>query len=288
MGYGFTEIDHLLASARDPRAGGEQYERLGFTVTPLSVIENLGVGNRLVLMQPLAPHTANFFECMGVVDPARADTPMGRLLSGPEGVRSMVLSGPDAMDSYYRLARGGFPFQPPMDIKRDWRLPSGEILTPAFLVTVPIAAPLGFNFCQYRTLHYYLRDEWLRHTNGAISMTKVFAVAADARGVADYFAKVFAKPHSTVNGAFAVGPGVMQLVVGDRTSLRNFIPAHWVNDAPDRPRYVGFEVTVASLTEVHMLLAARNVEFVEHGDALVVAPKEACGNVLRIVEHRRP
>ncbi len=42
MSYGFTEIDHLLGSAVDPQRGGEQYERLGFTVTPLSIIESIG------------------------------------------------------------------------------------------------------------------------------------------------------------------------------------------------------------------------------------------------------
>ena len=53
MSYGFLEIDHLLASG-DPEIGGAAYERLGFTVTPISVIGPLGVANRLVLLRPLS------------------------------------------------------------------------------------------------------------------------------------------------------------------------------------------------------------------------------------------
>ncbi len=152
MSYGFTEIDHLLGSAVDPQRGGEKYERLGFTVTPLSVIESLGVGNRMVLLEPLTANTANFVECMGIVDRARVPAAMAQLLEGSEGIRSMVLSGPDAGASYAQLKRDGFEFLPPLDLEREWSLPSGEILRPAFLVTLPAPAPLRFNFCQYSAL----------------------------------------------------------------------------------------------------------------------------------------
>ena len=284
MSYGFLEIDHLLASG-DPQLGGAQYERLGFTVTPLSVIGNLGVANRLILMRPLTPGTANFFECMGVVDAARAaGNPMGRLLSGEPGVRSMVLSGPDALASFEALARDGFPFAKPLDIEREWRLPDGEVLRPAFSVTLPIGEPLQFNFCTYRTLHYYLREGWLRHENGAMHLTKVFAIAARPESVARYFERVFGHASRREREMYAVAPGKCELHVGSASALAHALPERWLPKDAGAGRYVGFEVQVASLEALRRLFVERGVDFVEHDAALAVAPHDACGNVVRFVE----
>lgn len=288
MSYGFLEIDHLLASG-DPNVGGAQYERLGFTVTPISVIENLGVANRLILLRPFTAGTANFFECMGITDPARAArNPMGALLAGQPGVRSMVLSGPDALGSFESLVRDGFAFTRPLDIERQWRLPDGEVLKPAFRVTLPIGEPLRFNFCQYRTLHFYLRKAWLKHDNGAQHLTKVFAIAADPAAVAHYYERVFGRASRRERDLYAVGPGKCELYVGSGSQLADVLPARWVPTNSGAGRYVGFEVQAASLDVVRRLLSSRGVEFLEHDTALVVGPRDACGNVLRFVENVAP
>jgi hypothetical protein len=282
MSYNFAEIDHLLGSYPDPQQGGDLYERLGFTVTPLSVIENLGVGNRLVLMQPMAPRTANFFECMGVVDPQRAAAPMAKLLSGPAGIRSMVLSGPDARGSQALLARDGYPCAPPLDLRREWRLPSGETLHPAFLVTLPAPVRLPFNFCEYRTLDCYLRPQWLEHVNGALHLTGVLALDNEPETGARYFEKVFSGTAVRHGDLFSVGPGRVQLRIGSQLGLRALVPLEWL--AGSEPRYVGFEIEVRSLAALRALLAGRGVEFIERAGAIVVAPDEACGNILRFHE----
>jgi hypothetical protein len=288
MSYALTEIDHLLASG-DPVAGGAQYERLGFTVTPLSVIENLGVANRLILLTPLTPGTANFFECMGVVDPRRAAAnPMGALLEGPPGVRSMVMGTRDAQATYEALSRDGYPFGKPIDVEREWRLPDGEVLKPAFRVTLPAAGPLRFNFCQYRTLHYYLREQWLRHENGARHLTAVYAVADDPGAVASHFEKVFACQARERGGIHCMTPGAVELRVGNVAALKSLVPERWLPGGASPARYVGFEVEVESLVEVGELLRARGIEHAEQDGALIVAPPDACGNALRFVDRRKP
>jgi hypothetical protein len=283
MSYGFTEIDHLLGSAVDPQRGGEKYERLGFTVTPLSIIESIGVGNRLVLLQPVTADTASFVECMGIVDRARVPPTMAELLGGSEGIRSMVLFGPDARASYSQLKRDGFEFLPPLDLEREWTLPSGEILRPAFLVTLPAPAPLRFNFCQYRNLHPYLRTEWLAHENGAQHLTSVLAIADNARAAVKSFETVFARSARNSDGIFSVGPGKLQLRVGNQAALRALIPDEWLGETQG-VRYLGFEVKVASLAALRTLFVRRGINFIERSQALVVAPHEACGNVVRFIE----
>jgi hypothetical protein len=283
MSYGFTEIDHLLGSAVDPQRGGEKYERLGFTVTPLSIIESIGVGNRLVLLQPLTANTANFVECMGIVNRARVPPTMAELLGGPEGMRSMVLSGPDARTSHAQLKRDGYEFLPPLDLEREWTLPSGEILRPAFLVTLPAPAPLRFNFCQYRNLHPYLRTEWLAHENGAQHLTSVLAIADNAKAAVGSFETAFASPARSRDGIFSTGPGKVQLRVGNQAALRALIPDEWLGETQG-VRYLGFEVKVASLAALRTLFVRRGINFIERSQALVVAPHEACGNVVRFIE----
>jgi len=283
MSFGFTEIDHLLGSAVDPQHGGEKYARLGFTVTPLSVIESIGVGNRMVLLQPLTVNTANFIECMGIVDRARVPPTMAELLGGSEGMRSMVLSGPDARTSHAQLKRDGYEFLPPLDLEREWTLPSGEILRPAFLVTLPAPAPLRFNFCQYRNLHPYLRTEWLAHENGAQHLTSVLAIADNAKAAVGSFETAFASPARSRDGIFSTGPGKVQLRVGNQAALRALIPDEWLGETQG-VRYLGFEVKVASLAALRTLFVRRGINFIERSQALVVAPHEACGNVVRFIE----
>lgn len=287
MTYGFFEIDHLLASAVDPYRGGDQYERLGFTVTPISIIESLGVGNRLVLLRPLTDGTAAFFECMGVVDPEHVAPAMASLLDGHEGIRSMVLASSDVDASREKLLIDGHTCDPPIDVEREWELPSGEVLRPAFRVTLPVEAPLRFNFCSYRTLHLYLRDAWLRHDNGARHLTDVFAVAHDAASVAGYFERIFASSAARENGIHSVGPGRVRLRIGDRASLQRFLPGEWLPAAGDAARYAGFGVEVESLPALRALLDGRGVELREHGGAICVAPRDACGNIIRFTEAGR-
>ncbi len=281
MSYGFFEIDHLLASAIDPYRGGDRYERLGFTVTPISIIESLGVGNRLVLLHPVTDGTAAFFECMGVLDRAVAAPHMASLLEGPERIQSMVLASADVDGSREQLLNDGHSCAMPIDIEREWSLPSGEVLRPAFRVTLPVESPLRFNFCSHRTLNLYLRDEWLRHANGARHLTDVFAVADDPMAVSTHFERIFASNASYENGIYSLGPGFVQLRIADRVSIQRLIPADWLPKVDEAARYAGFGIEVDSLVALRELLDSRGVEFREYNGSICVAPYEACGNIVR-------
>src|SRR5271170_4826482 len=205
---------------------------------------------------------------MGIVDRERVPYTMAQLLSGSEGIRSMVLSGPDARTSHAQLKRDGFEFSPPLDLEREWRLPSGEILRPAFLVTLPTQSPLRFNFCQYRNLECYLRAEWLTHENGAQHLSGVLAIAEYPEVAVRPFETVFGAAALRSDGICSVGPGQVQLRVGDRAALRVLIPDEWLSETHGT-RYLGFEVKVASLVALRALLVHRGVSFIERPQAVV-------------------
>lgn len=284
MSYGLLEIDHLL-TAVDLDESESAYERLGFTLTPISVITDIGVANRLALFRPLTPGAANFIELMDVIDESRAvGTAMGELLSGSPGIRSMVLCSPDAQHSYATLARDGFGFSAPIDIERQWELPDGEVLQPSFRVTLPIDAPLRFNFVQYRTLHYYVRPAWLEHENGAMHLTRVFALSSDPQSAIRYFERVFGAQARLVRGLHQVGAGRCLLSIGDREALSLQLPQRWLSSANPAPMYVGFEIQVRSLSSLATLLSRRSIDCVRLGQALLVGPDRGCGNIIRFVE----
>lgn len=80
------DIDHLMCGVVDPQQAGATFERLGFTVSPLSVIKSLGLANRCILFHSPSLDHANYLELLGVVDPSNASSAMAARLAGPEGV----------------------------------------------------------------------------------------------------------------------------------------------------------------------------------------------------------
>ena len=106
-------IDHLLTFVRDLDEAARFFDRLGFTLTPESRIETMGIVNRLILFPDASDGSANFIELMSVFDEARLPPAMAMLLSGDEGIKSMVLSLGDVERARAHFIALGCPFAPP-------------------------------------------------------------------------------------------------------------------------------------------------------------------------------
>lgn len=280
MTTGIAEIDHLLTAVADADAAGADFERLGFTVSPPSVIDAMGLANRLVLLTPLTEGAANFIELMCLHDPPRANPAMKELLSGPEGIRSMVMTSFDADATHEALARAGYAPNGVHRLQREWALPSGEVLHLAFDVLLPLPAPFLFNVCRYRTLEHYLRPEWRVHANGARSLVAVHAVAPDPAREMAYYEKLFGKPaEAEPQGGLSISPGAVKLTVVTPEVFRT----RFGIDAPRPSGYAGYTIRCDDLAHTRAVLARNGVPFSETGDGLVIAPALARGNVLRFV-----
>jgi hypothetical protein len=278
---GIIEIDHLLTAVQDAQRAGEDFERLGFTVTPLSVITAMGLSNRLVLLSPLSDGAANFVELMALNDPAAANAAMRQLLEGPESVRSMVMTSRDAETTRSALIAEGYEPGEVHKLQRVWELPSGEQLHLAFDVLLPLPAPFAFNVCQYRTLQHYLRPQWREHPNGAVSLVSVHCVEEQPRKAIGYFEKLFGKrAERESDGSLSITPGKVKLVVH---APAQFAAAFGIE--PPRPGgYAGYSINVEDLGRTTALLRARGIDFVDLGAAgAVVGPAAAHGNALRFV-----
>jgi hypothetical protein len=250
MKYGIQEIDHAVSVVADAMQAGNRMASIGFTVTPLSVMSNVGVANRLVLLRPQSPGVANFIELMSVLDERRLPAPLTPYVSGRLGFRWMVLSGPDVAASFEQLSRGGYPFGRPVPVERDWTLPSGEVLHLAFNVMMPIDAPIPFNFCEYRTPQHYVRPEFLEHPNGAETLTGILCQSECPDECLTYFEALFDCERRPLGGdLYAVAPNRVEVIVGAPSTWEH-VSGRALSIPPGSPHTViGCRIRVHDLSE---------------------------------------
>ena len=183
-------IDHLLTFVRDLDAAARFFDRLGFTLTPESRIESMGIVNRLILFSDAVEGSANFIELMSVFDAARLPPAMAGLLSGQEGIKSMVLSLGDIGQAHARFTALGCPFGPPVHVRREWRLSATESAWPEFDVLLPVDDVVTFNGCRYHNVELYRRATWTTHRNGARGFDRIYCATADPQAAVSRFADI--------------------------------------------------------------------------------------------------
>lgn len=203
--HGIREIDHLLTAVDDPVVAGTDFERLGFTVTPLSKIDAVGVANRLVCFEPFGNDHAAFVELMGLTDAARAPEPLRNILQRGEGTRSLVMACADAFATREALVASAFDPLPVMHLQRKWVLPEGEIVDIAFdVVPAPVTAPFPFNVCRYHTLAPYVRASFCSHLNGIRRLTGIYGTSGAPRDDAAVYERLFGTRAIRIEGGWSV------------------------------------------------------------------------------------
>jgi len=242
---GIIDIDHLMLGVADPDAAAADFARLGFTVTPLSAMPQIGLANRCVLLTPAQDGAANYLELLGH-DPQRASPFMAALLGGGEGIKSLVLAADDMDAAVARLAQSGAAPGAPLRIARRWTLPDGETLDLAFTVATPPldAPPVYCNLCQHHTLHHYLRAEWRQHENGARSLVAVLVEAEEPERVTGWYARLFDRPRTVaIEGRRVTGT---------------------------KPHVIGFAISVSDLEVAAAVLTRNEVAFTRAADRLAL------------------
>jgi hypothetical protein len=274
---GISEIDHLLTKVQQPDQAGAYFEHLGFTVTPISQIESMGLCNRLVLFEPLTKGSANFIELMGVTQHEKMPPGMADLLHGPQGVRSMVMTTPDAHAARAELLSNGYPMGEVHHIARDWVLPDLRLQV-EFDVLLPVPAPFAFNLCRYFTLQHYIRPEWTGHANGIRHLEAVYCVSTEPRKDLQYYETLFGVTATGSDGlGWTVSPGQVQLTV---LSLQAWEQTF---GTPCKPGFVGYRLRSSALSETHRFIknCGAQPKVMSNGD-LLFAPELMFGCFVHI------
>jgi hypothetical protein len=195
-------LHHLGIISRNMEAAVQQYERLGFIFTPLSVPriplcmgakpEPIGAGNRCAIFRK------NYLEMLGVVDaslwasitreqrgPFDLDEPLQRY----EGLHVLHLGADDLDLARRRLQESGlypsdiWPFQRFVDT------PDG----PKMMRARTLSFPHGSNpeallqIAQHETPELVLQPRYMQHPNGATSITEVIVCVQDPESVAEKY-----------------------------------------------------------------------------------------------------
>lgn len=277
-----VRLDHLLTYVPALDAAADLFTRMGFTLSPRSSIDAMGISNHLILMNPLGAGRANYLELMSPHARDRLNETMQRVLSGPAGIRSMVLATDTIERFHRRMAELGFDAPAPVHARREWKIPGEPSVFPEFDVVLPVEAPLRFNACRYYNVELYLRPEWRLHANGAKRIKTCFALADDPASLASYSVLFGQASNQLSDGSWRFPTGEIDLVVLTPAAARQRFELERVENAG--VAYLGYEITVASLEHLRAHLVRRGVPFQQLADGVSVAPDVAFGNLLLFTE----
>lgn len=279
------DIDHLMVSVADTERTGETFARMGFTMTPKSGLP--GMSNRLICFAPPADDRCNFIEFLSLEDPALAPKIMSDILLPAERPVSMVMVSGDVATCARDLAAKGLEVAAPWALKRDWTLPSGEVISPQFVVAIPTIgqAPVYWNVVEYVTPEHYRRREFLGHRNSARRFAAVLAVAADPASVADHYRHYWnARIADDGEGGCRIALDNVWLSVMTPAAAAARYPEAALPAESAAARLTGFVVEVADMATLRDCLEAGG--FMRHEDGqggLWVSPAEAHGAVVHFV-----
>ena len=275
------DIDHLMCGVADPQKAGETFEKLGFTVSPLSVIPAFGLANRCVLLTPRTTDRANYLELLGIADPPKVSPTMTTILAGPEGVKSLVMVTPDAPTASEELTTQGYQPSPPLYFERQWALSPQEILSLSFTVVIPRLgqAPLPWNLCQHHTVHHFHRSDLQQHPNSALRLVGVTSVSSEPATTVRYYERLLAVPAQRKGDeSFTVSPGEVEIRIISPATLSQQFPEVTHSLQPTPPYVAGFTIAVRDLARTeHQLNAARVAYARTSQGTLYVTPSTAHG-----------
>lgn len=272
-------IDHLMIHVPDSQDAGDAFEKLGFTVTPKSDLP--GLSNRLICFgdTPHARGVCNYLELMALEDAEKAPPLMPQLLV-PHGPVSTVLSVDDAHAVAARLSGMGFRVGPVLDLQRDWVLPDGSVITPAFAVTIPELgqAPIYWNFCLHKTAQHYVREEFVSHSNGALAFDELTAVVSDVEAAAEHYVEHWQAVRSGPTLALPEGPALHLI---DAEEARRRFPGDLIAEGLG---VRAIRVRVRDLVAARKTVEAGGVSTVDQDGGFIVRASDAGGCALIFAE----
>ncbi|AQZ60424.1 putative dioxygenase [[Actinomadura] parvosata subsp. kistnae] len=276
-------IDHTVLITTDLAAASARYERLGFTLSPVSphlLAERPG--------GPLLPTcTANrcayfgrsFIELLGIVDPVAPD-PWGvhELRRTYRGLL-MTLGSRDIKVTAERLRAAGLASTGVRALEREVTTPDGPRTVRADSVRVDaVHTPEGaLQATQHHTPQYVHQPHYLGHPNGTVGLHGVLLVVPD--GEVDEHEERYARlldADVRIDGAKRVLPlrhGRVEIVA--RSALDGLLPGHV---PPAVPLLAAHTVAVRDLSAARELIEGNEIPTrITPDGGFYVAAQDACG-----------
>ncbi|PLC52529.1 hypothetical protein CR155_17190 [Pollutimonas nitritireducens] len=219
-------FDHLVLMLRDRLTGlAQEFEKDGYFLTDLAV-HNLGSINRLITLDN------SYIELLGW--PEGAPPARKEIANSPAGLEALVFRSTDARRTYEYLKECGFDVNPVQRLERPIELAGNQVVARFDTVrfsTQPIA---GFRvyFCQHLTPEYVWVDRYMKHPNGARTLSDILLVSNQPQSVAQSLAVLTqANVRTDSNGEYEVTlPNTRIRVRHEASAAEARIEAAWVAD----------------------------------------------------------
>ena len=207
-------IDHAVVMVKDLDKSGENYKRLGFTVSPRGTHSaHMGSGNYTIMFDP------DYMELLGVLTPTEHNAPArASLEQRGEGIERIAFTAVDSTAGAEEIRARGYPPVGPTDFERPVTMPDGTISAAKFRTFQwPTAeAPGGVRIfaCQHKTRETVWIPELMKHANGAKRLKQVVIVSPEPAKDAAHLSRMIDRDvRNEPDGAMAVPSG------GDRADF---------------------------------------------------------------------
>lgn len=180
-------LDHVGVVTRDLAGLATQYQRLGFTVTPLARHADGRIGNQCVMLRH------GYIEVLAVVDPNATSATLDRFLARYAGVHILAFSIADAQAELARLqhARIAGPtvtrFERPLD-------DTTPEMARFDLLQLPDQPEGRFNLVHHLTPELLWQERFLHHPNSAVSLEAVELAVAEPMATASRLSRLLGAP----------------------------------------------------------------------------------------------
>ena len=268
----------------------QQFERLGFLLTPVStpkiIIEPgglpvaLGAGNRHAIFEK------NFLELLGIVDPNRWESmPKDKLgpynielpLKRYEGLHVMHF-GTDHIELVkQRFGEQEIPCSEVKYFQRNVQTEKGEQTMKARTITFPMetVAEGLVQVAQTDTPELVFQPRYMVHPNGAIRLTEHLLCCENPAEVAGKYEKLTG--HRCVEikrGYFVIDMGNSKIIVIAPEHLAEIVPDYV---PPVLPFMAAFTIQTSDLQLARNALLENKVRFIEKDGDIIVHPDDAGG-----------
>lgn len=275
-------IDHAVVAVRNLDAAAEQWQALGFTLSPRGTHSaKMGTGNTTIMLDP------DYIELLGVLADTDHSAPTRRFLAERGGgIERVAFTAIDAAEGAKEIQARGFAPIGPTDFERPVQLPDGSLSAAKFSVFHwPMAeAPGGLRIfaCQHRTRETVWIPDLMRHANAAKCLKQVLIVTPEPVQEAAHLSRLIDREgQAEADGAIIVasggGRGVFVFLTRDQLGSR--YPGLALDGLPERGA-AGLVIVSHDLAATEAALGAAAVR---SGRSLCVPPAAASGTLLAFV-----
>jgi hypothetical protein len=281
----FASLDHVGAIVHDLAAGASRWERLGFTLSPVSRQSGRmpdrsddgpwATANRCAIFRH------GYLELIGIVD-AAAYNPWERFLARFEGLHILALRVPNADAAYADLAARTSTLNAPVQRARKLDV-DGVEQTMRFrnIFSHDEAYPEGrYIVLEHQTPGYLWQPRYLDHPNGALALEAALICAEDVAAQRARLEKIIGPPVSAgADGVLRFSPaagGAIELHSSEGfEALFGWRPSAL-------PCFAGVEVSFANREAAAGLMMDNGIPLERRGDEWFVGPAHTNGFILRL------